>query len=72
MLLLHQKGFTNSVVIMGTVHLTPPLVPILKSLSKNIILALDSDNAGYEASKRANQLLLKRRNNKQVYIIFSK
>ena len=55
---LHQKGFTNAVAIMGTAF-NSSLVPILKSLSKNIILALDSDNAGYEASKRANQLLLK-------------
>ena len=55
---LHQKGFDYSLAIMGTAFNTS-LIPILKSLSKNIVLALDSDNAGYEAAKRANQLLLK-------------
>ena len=54
---LHQKGFTNAVAIMGTAY-NSTLTPTLKSLSKNIILALDTDTAGYEAAKRANQLLL--------------
>ena len=55
---LHQKGFDNSVAIMGTAF-NSSLIPIIKSLSKNIVLALDSDDAGREASKRISSLLHK-------------
>ena len=55
---LHQKGFKNAVAIMGTAY-NASLTPIIKSLSKNVILALDSDQAGLEASRRVNQFFLK-------------
>lgn len=55
---LHQKGFKNAIAIMGTAF-NVSIIPTLKTLSKNIILALDSDNAGYEAAKRTNHFLLK-------------
>jgi len=55
---LHQKGFKNAVAIMGTAF-NASIIPTIKALSKNVILALDSDNAGYEAAKRTNQFFLK-------------
>ncbi len=47
----HQNGFTNVVASMGT-SVTEKQVNILKRLTKNIILALDADNAGEEAMLR--------------------
>lgn len=54
---LHQAGFKNSVAVMG-VALGPNSLNNIKSLTKNIFLALDSDNAGMKAMKRINKLFL--------------
>jgi DNA primase len=47
----HQYGFTNVVASMGT-SITEKQVTSLKRLSRNVILALDSDLAGAEAMLR--------------------
>lgn len=52
-----RKGFEHSVAIMGTA-LGDNSLRTLKSLTKNITLALDSDNAGMDASIRINKMLL--------------
>jgi DNA primase len=47
----HQSGFSNVVASMGT-SITETQVNTLKKLSKNLILALDADEAGEEAMLR--------------------
>ncbi|MFC1860035.1 DNA primase [Chloroflexota bacterium] len=47
----HQNGFSNVVASMGTA-VTEKQVSILKRLTKNIVLALDADAAGEEATLR--------------------
>ena len=54
---MHQYGFANSVAVMG-IALSEQSVNFLKSLTKNIYLALDSDQAGHNAMKRINKLWL--------------
>ncbi|MBA7635757.1 DNA primase [subsurface metagenome] len=48
----HQNGFNNVVASMGT-SLTEKQVGALKKLTKNMVLALDADAAGAEATLRA-------------------
>jgi DNA primase len=48
----HQHGWNNSIASMGTA-LTDKQLSILKKLTKNIILALDSDVAGEKGNARA-------------------
>ncbi|RLC64098.1 MAG: DNA primase, partial [Chloroflexi bacterium] len=48
----HQNGFNNVVASMGT-SLTEKQVGALKKLTKNVMLALDADAAGGEATLRA-------------------
>ncbi len=48
----HQAGYTNTVAISGTA-LTPEHCKILGRMSKNIILALDADEAGLKAAGRS-------------------
>ncbi len=48
----HQNGFSNMVASMGT-SLTEKQVSALKKLTRNIVLALDADAAGEEATLRA-------------------
>jgi DNA primase len=48
----HQNGFKNMVASMGTA-VTERQVNILKRLTRNLILALDADAAGEEATLRA-------------------
>jgi DNA primase len=50
---LHQAGFTNTVAVMG-VGISERNIRFLKSLTPNIILALDSDKAGFSAMERLN------------------
>jgi len=50
----HQHGFTNVVASMGT-SITENQVLSLKKLSRNLVLALDADNAGEEAMLRGIQ-----------------
>jgi len=47
----HQNGFSNVIASMGTA-VTEPQINTLKRLTKNIILALDADEAGEEAMLR--------------------
>jgi DNA primase len=48
----HQFGFENTIASMGTA-LTGKQIAILRRLSKNIIVALDADAAGLEATTRS-------------------
>lgn len=48
---VHQYGFKNVIASMGT-SITEKQLGILKKLSKNVTLALDSDKAGEEAMLR--------------------
>lgn len=57
LIILHQHGFENSVAIMG-VALGEQSIRTLKALSKNFILALDSDSAGFKAMERIHPTLL--------------
>ncbi len=50
-IIAHQNGFANVIASMGT-SVTEKQVNTLKRLSKNLILALDSDAAGEEAMLR--------------------
>ncbi|PIK14735.1 DNA primase [Halobacteriovorax sp. JY17] len=54
---LFNKGFTNSVGIQGIAMGDSSLVK-LKALTKNIYLALDNDNAGWNAAERINKQCL--------------
>ncbi len=47
----HQHGWENTVASMGTA-LTEKQLSVLKKLTKNLILALDADSAGEEATGR--------------------
>ena len=48
----HQFGFENTVASLGTA-LTGRQISLLRRLSKNIIVALDADTAGLEATARS-------------------
>jgi DNA primase len=54
---LHQHGFTNSLAVMGT-GLGESSIKTLTGLSKNIIFAMDNDDAGMRAMERMNRLFL--------------
>jgi len=51
-MMAHQNGFQNVIASMGT-SLTEKQVSTLKKLTKNMMLALDADAAGEEATLRA-------------------
>lgn len=57
-IMLHQQGFNEAVAVMGTA-LTGKSLELLKGLTKNIYLGLDSDPAGIAAAKRAHEELIK-------------
>ncbi len=46
----HQNGFSNVIASMGTA-ITEPQINTLKRLTKNIVLAMDADEAGREAMR---------------------
>ena len=48
----HQAGFRNTIASMGT-SITESHVNILRKLTRNVILALDADEAGAEAMSRS-------------------
>ncbi|WGL60775.1 CHC2 zinc finger domain-containing protein [Pigmentibacter sp. JX0631] len=48
---LVNKGFSNTVAVMGT-SLTTFHLDVLAKVTKRIILCFDSDNAGFQAAKR--------------------
>ncbi len=51
LLLLHQIGFTNTIALSGTA-LTPQHLSLIKRYADNLMLALDSDRAGLNASMK--------------------
>ena len=51
-IMAHQCGYTNVVASMGT-SLTPEQASLLGSLAPQVVLALDSDAAGQEATRRS-------------------
>ena len=53
----HQAGFTRTVATMGTA-LTSEQVALIRRLTDEVILALDPDEAGVQATYRATLLLL--------------
>lgn len=55
---LHQYGFRYSVGTQG-VALSENCAKILVNATPNIYLGMDSDNAGFDASKRINEIFLK-------------
>lgn len=55
---LHKFGLTNSVAVMG-VGISEKSLQLLKNLTPNIVLALDSDEAGLKAMARINDECLK-------------
>lgn len=54
---LHQFGFKNAVGTMG-VALSESSIKLLSNLTKNIILGMDSDNAGITAAEKINSAFL--------------
>ncbi len=50
---MHQNNFKNSVAVMG-VAISDQMIAVLKNLTTNFYLALDSDDAGYAAMERIN------------------
>jgi len=61
----HQFGFTNTVASMGTA-LTEKQMALLKRFSRNIVLALDADEAGSEATLRGVQIAANAADHEQV------
>lgn len=51
LLMLHQIGFTNAIALSGTA-LTPQHLSLIKRYADNLMLALDSDRAGLNASMK--------------------
>lgn len=52
LLMLHQIGFNNTVALSGTA-LTPQHLSLMKRYADNLMLALDSDRAGLNASQKS-------------------
>jgi len=61
----HQFGFTNTVASMGTA-LTEKQMGLLKRFTRNIVLALDADEAGSEATLRGVQIAANAADHEQV------
>ncbi|MFA5842029.1 MAG: DNA primase, partial [Candidatus Paceibacterota bacterium] len=57
LLMSHQAGVTNTVALSGTA-LTEDHLRMIKRFSDNLVLALDSDAAGFAASERAWRLAI--------------
>jgi DNA primase len=57
-ILAHQAGFENAVALSGTA-LSERHLSLMKRFSDNLMLVLDSDNAGLTATARSAQLALK-------------
>ncbi|MBU2158943.1 DNA primase, partial [Patescibacteria group bacterium] len=58
LLMLHQIGFTNTIALSGTA-LTPTHLSLIKRYADNLMLALDSDRAGLNASMKSALVALK-------------
>lgn len=65
-LLAHQSGFEHTVAISGT-GLTNDHVAMIKRFTNNLLLALDSDNAGIKATRRS--LIVAYQNGMDVKIV---
>jgi DNA primase len=61
----HQYGWENTVASMGT-SLTERQLGILKRLTKNIVLALDADTAGKQATLRSEQVFEQAMDKKEI------
>ncbi|MBM3148424.1 MAG: DNA primase [Chloroflexi bacterium] len=61
----HQYGWKNTVASMGT-SLTERQLSILKRLTKNIVLALDADTAGKQATLRSEQVFEQAMDKKEI------
>lgn len=57
LLMSHQAGTTNTIALSGTA-LTEDHLQMIKRFADNLILALDSDDAGFAASERAWRLAI--------------
>lgn len=55
--MMHQHGFTNTVGTMG-VALSESSLRLLSSMTKNVVLAMDSDNAGMNAMVAINNAFM--------------
>ena len=55
---LHQYGLKNTVAVMGTA-LSGNALRQIKELTKSVYLCFDNDQAGHNASQKANELLLR-------------
>lgn len=65
-IMLHQKGFTNTVAIMG-LHLSDDQLSIIQSITNKVYLWFDGDMAGREGINKTADFLLQ--NGLNVYII---
>ncbi len=66
LVLSHQAGLSNSVALSGTA-LTDQHIKSIKRLTPNIIMAFDSDKAGFSASRRSLALILE--NNMEARVV---
>ncbi|MEK7652432.1 MAG: DNA primase [Patescibacteria group bacterium] len=57
LILSHQSGFSNTVALSGTA-LTRYHLNLIKKLTSNLIIALDSDNAGLVSAKKGSELAI--------------
>ncbi|MEK7182342.1 MAG: DNA primase, partial [Patescibacteria group bacterium] len=57
LILSHQSGFSNTVALSGTA-LTGYHLNLIKKLTSNLIIALDSDNAGLVSAKKGSELAI--------------
>ncbi|RHW38563.1 DNA primase [Lysinibacillus yapensis] len=64
----NQAGVYNAVATMGT-SLTPQHITKLKRLSEQIIVCYDGDHAGWEAAKRASEMLHSEKLKVQVAVL---
>lgn len=57
LILSHQSGFSNTVALSGTA-LTQYHLNLIKKLTSNLVIALDSDNAGLVSAKKGSELAI--------------
>ena len=57
LILSHQSGFSNTVALSGTA-LTGYHLNLIKKLTNNLIIALDSDNAGIISAKKGSEIAI--------------
>ncbi|TSD03096.1 MAG: DNA primase [Parcubacteria group bacterium Athens0714_16] len=57
LILSHQSGFSNTVALSGTA-LTGYHLNLIKKLTSNLVIALDSDNAGLVSAKKGSELAI--------------